>query len=132
VRRFVLDREPEWRWWGEKPDEMIRPAASIVAVRPVDRFEEARPDTGVMIRVRCWCHNTNMGLPAAPVTELTRLSLDGNPVKAELVEIKTGKNVLSDCYYKYHLSPVPPGKHKAEAEVRAMRTGKTFRLGIEL
>src|SRR5205823_2566476 len=67
VRRIILEQEREWRWWGDNPDEIMRPVASIVAVGPNDPFEEARPESGVTIRVRCWRNNTNMGAPADPV-----------------------------------------------------------------
>ncbi|HTM47114.1 MAG TPA: prenyltransferase/squalene oxidase repeat-containing protein [Bryobacteraceae bacterium] len=132
VRRMVMEHEREWRWWGGTPDGILRPHASMVAVRPGDRFEEARPERGVAIRVRCWRRNTNMGAPAEAITELASLHVDGKPVEAEPVEIRNDRKAMSDCYYKALLPDLPPGKHSAKAEIRVIATGKVAPLSVEI
>ena len=66
VRKRVLAAEDQWRWWGKKPDEILRPAASLVALGPGEPFEAGAPESGIALRVRCRHENTTMGAPKTP------------------------------------------------------------------
>jgi hypothetical protein len=115
---FVKQHERDWRWWDNAPIE--RPLVSIVAVRPADEFEAARPEKGVTIRVRCAWENTTQGLPKKPLVELVKLIVDGEEVSAKLVEKKrTGAGpAYADHYHEFHLPSLLPGKHTVKAVVR--------------
>ena len=44
VLEFVRRREPQWRWWDNP--SIQSPVVSLVAVRPDDKWEAARPERG--------------------------------------------------------------------------------------
>ncbi|HEX5176186.1 MAG TPA: prenyltransferase/squalene oxidase repeat-containing protein, partial [Chthoniobacteraceae bacterium] len=82
VRDFILAHDAEWRWWDNP--EIARPLVSIVAVRPEDEFEIARPASAVTLRVRCAWENTAQGLLKRPLAELRALTVDGAKVSPML------------------------------------------------
>jgi hypothetical protein len=123
---FIRSREGRWRWWDNP--EIRRPLVSIVAVRPEDEFEAARPEKGIVIRVRTAWENTTQGLPKKPITELVKLTVDGVQVSPSLVEkkrrAKAGRGrsrmVLEDHYHQFHMADPAPGKHTVVARVRGV------------
>jgi len=132
--REVLDlvrrRETDWRWWDNP--KIQRPLVSIVAVRPEDEFEAARPESGVTIRVRCAWENTAQGLPKKPIAELLKLTVDGGEVSPKLVARKQPRvNAYADYYHQFHLPDPAPGKHAAVATVRLIATGAESRRAVE-
>ncbi|MFB3827029.1 MAG: prenyltransferase/squalene oxidase repeat-containing protein [Bryobacteraceae bacterium] len=127
VRRAIAERESEWRWWGERPDDILKPAASLVAVTPADKFEEARPESGVALRLRLRHRNTAMGSPAEPQAELIELLVDGAAVKPALVQ-KPGQRG-GDRYFRYDVAA--RGRHTAAARVRLLASGREERVTAE-
>jgi hypothetical protein len=130
--REVLDlvraRESDWRWWDNP--RIQRPLVSIVPVKPTDEFETARPEVGVMLRVRCAWENTAQGLAKKPITELAKLSVDGSEVSPALVEKKQGAN-FADHYHQFYLANPAPGKHTTTALVRVLATNEPSSRNIE-
>ena len=124
VQEFMRRRAADWRWWGQRPDDMRRPLVSVVALTPDDAFEEGRPETGVAIRVRCWWQGRVTLMK--PIVELVRLTIDGNEVTPEIVarrEPKAGKQgPLVDRYAYYQIARPTPGRHTAAATVRLIET----------
>lgn len=125
VRRRVLAAEDRWRWWGREPDEIVRPAASLVALRPGEPFEAGAPESGIALRVRCRHQNTTMGMPKAAQVELVRLTVDGAAVETRLVDTRM------DRYHIHRIARLRPGRHTAEAQVRTIATGDESSLSIE-
>ena len=105
VRDFMRAREREWRWWENA--SVRRPLVSLVAVRPEDEFEVARPAQGVALRVRCAWKNTAQGMPQTPLAEFVKLTVDGAEVTPTLVERKRPNG--SGLADRYHLFAVPAG-----------------------
>ena len=105
---------------------------SIVAVRPDDRFEAARPQRGLTIRVRCAWENTAQGLLRAPIAQLVRLSINGAAVAPVLVSPRAPRGaLLSDHYHHFHLDDPASGRHSAEAVVRMIHGNAEFRRTLE-
>jgi hypothetical protein len=130
VLDFVRDRERDWRWW-DNPD-VRRPLVSIVAVRPDDEFEAARPERGVTVRVRCAWENTTQGLPKKPLVELVGLTVDGGAVAPTLATPRQPRGAaLLDAYHQFHLPDPAPGKHTATARVRDVETGAESDRSVE-
>lgn len=120
VQEFIRERVQEWKWWGNGPEEVLRPLVSIVAVKPKDTFEEGRPEDGVVVRVRCrWRGHTR---PAKQVTELVNLYVDEKSIEPRLIEKKDEKGMLGDHYYLYRLPTSIAGVHTATATVRMMES----------
>jgi hypothetical protein len=131
VMEFIRSRESEWRWWDNP--EIQRPLVSIVAVTPEDEFEAARPEKGIVIRVRTAWENTAQGLPKKPITELVKLSVDGVQVSPTLVAKKRpGGKVLEDHYHQFHIADPVPGKYTAAARVRVLETNTESDRTIEI
>jgi hypothetical protein len=128
VQTVVRQHEAEWRWWGERPDEIQRPWASLLALKPGDEFEEGRPERGVALRLRCWWSG-RMKVDK-PVTELVRLTLDGAEVSPKPIE-KRDKAKLTDCYHQLLLPELAAGTHKAAAVVRLIGTERTAEYRVE-
>ena len=120
VRKHIMDRAASWRWWGEKPEVMRRPWASLTAVGPGDQFDEIRPESGVTLRVRCWMDTKPAGVPKDAVTELQRLDVDGRQVTPTHVAERT------DIYDQFHVEQ--KGKHTAVATVRMIKTGEVAKV----
>jgi hypothetical protein len=131
VREFVRRHEREWRWWGNQPERILRPLASVVPVTPEDRFDVGRPEKGVAVRIRCWWATTNLGGPLKPVTELAELKVDGAVVKPEFIQKKTERGGLSDCYHLWPIAEPTRGKHTAVATVRRTETGEMVKVAAE-
>jgi hypothetical protein len=130
VVNFVKEREADWRWWDNPA--VARPMVSVVAVRPGDRFEAARPTRGVTLRVRCAWENSAQGLLRAPITELVRLTVDGAAVAPVLVATKAPRGaLLADHYHRFDIAEPAPGKHSAEAVVRMVNGKVELRRAIE-
>jgi prenyltransferase beta subunit len=121
VLEFVRSREPVWRWWDNPGLE--RPWLSIVAVKPDDEFETARPEKGVTLRIRCAWENTAQGLPKRPLAELAGLRVDGVEVRPAEERTRRSNNTLLDHYHHFHMPDPAPGRHTAEAEARLLETG---------
>ena len=121
VLDFVRQHERNWRWWDNA--EIQRPLVSIVAVKPQDEFETARPGVGVMLRVRCAWENTTQGLPKNPLTELVKLTVDRNEVTPVLVAKKAARGAAyQDHYHQFHLVNPASGKHTATAHIRVIES----------
>jgi hypothetical protein len=101
-----------------------------VPVKPADELETARPEVGVMLRVRCAWENTPQGLAKNPITELVKLTVDDQEVSPTLVQKKQGAN-FADSYHQFHLANPAPGQHTATALVRVLTTNKTSIRNIE-
>jgi hypothetical protein len=117
VLEFVRARERDWRWWDNP--EIARPLVSIVALKPGDTLETARPERGVTVRVRCAWANTPQGIAKSPIAELVKLTIDGANVKPSLIEKKKGPG-YADHYHQFHLEDPSPGPHTATAEIRVL------------
>ena len=127
---FVRRREDQWRWWDNP--QIQRPMVSIVAVRPEDPFEAARPEKGIMIRVRCAWENTTQGLPTKPIAELVKLTVDGAEVSPKLVARKQPRGgAYADHYHHVSLPNPAPGRHTVAATVRVVETRAESRREIE-
>lgn len=130
VRDFLLAHDQEWRWW-DNPG-IARPLVSLVAVKPGDDFETARPETGVMLRVRCAWENTGQGLLKTPRTELQKLTVDATESVPQLATVKAPRSALfADHYHSVHLEKIAAGKHVAAATVHVLGTGQTLTRTIE-
>ncbi|MCX7046940.1 MAG: prenyltransferase [Candidatus Sumerlaeota bacterium] len=127
---FIRQHERDWRWW-ENP-EIQRPMVSIVAVKPGDEFEAARPSQGVTIRVRCAWENTAQGLPKNPIAELKKLTIDGAEVSPKLVAKKQPRGAaFQDYYHELNLPNPVPGKHTATAVVHLISANSESSRTIE-
>jgi hypothetical protein len=126
---LVRDRESEWRWWDNP--QIQRPMVSLVALKPDDLFEVARPERGVTLRVRCAFENTAQGRPKKPLAELVKLTLDGTEVSPQLVAPRQGGGAYADHYHLFHLSDPSPGPHTATAVVRGLATNATSSRALE-
>ena len=121
VLEFVRQRERDWRWWDNP--EIQRPLVSLVALGPETPFEVARPAVGLALRVRCAWENTAQGLLKQPITELIRLTVDGQDVSPVLTATKALRGaLLADHYYQFHWAQPEPGQHRASAVVRVVET----------
>lgn len=120
VRDFVRVHERDWRWW-DNPD-IMRPLVSIVAVRPEDEFETARPTRGVTLRIRCAWENTPQGLLKQPVTEFMKLTVDGQEIAPALVARKRPNGLFDDHYHRAPMPDLKPGPHTAHVLVRVLAT----------
>jgi hypothetical protein len=128
VLDFLRAREREWRWWDNP--EIARPLVSLVALKPTDEFETARPNGGVMLRVRCAWENTPQGIAKTPITEFVKLTVDDKEVAAVLVQKKQGPG-FADHYHQFHLADPAAGKHTASVTVRHIATGAESSRTIE-
>jgi prenyltransferase beta subunit len=123
VRDLVRDREGEWRWWDNPA--MARPLVSLVAIKPEDEHEVAKPAKGVALRVRCAWKNTAQGMPQTPLSEFVKLTVDGKDVVPSLVERKRPNGTgLADHYHLLALPDVPPGNHTATVVAKVLATGR--------
>ena len=119
VLDFVRTRQRDWRWW-DNPD-IQRPLVSLVAVRPEDEFETARPEKGVTLRIRCAWENTPQGLLRQPIAEFVKLSVDGEEVVPTLVSKKRPNGPwFDDHYHHLNLPNLKPGRHTAHVVVRVI------------
>ena len=121
VVSFVRERERDWRWWDNPA--VARPMVSLVALTPEDQLEVARPERGVVLRVRCAWENTPQGLLKQPLSEFVRLTLDGRELPAALATKKAARGELNaDHYHHAHLESPAPGRHIATVVVRVLAT----------
>jgi hypothetical protein len=127
VRRFVGERESEWRWWGDPPERILRPMLSVVTVRPGDEFEEACPESGAVARIRLRHRNTTQGLPREPEAELEEVQVAGKTAFARKVEKKNARGLVSD---RYHLVALPQGPSPLRVRVRRLDGGKVEEAAI--
>lgn len=125
---FALRHQADWRWWDNP--HIQRPMISLVAVRPADRFEAARPAGGITLRVRCAWENTAQGRPKNPLAEMTRLVVDDRPVIPRLVAPRLPAGGFADHYHEYPLPDLGPGNHTAVAHARVLATGQAMQRRI--
>jgi hypothetical protein len=125
VRKYVMDRAGAWQWWGPKPEQMRRPWAALTAIRPGDKFDEIRVESGATLRVRCWMETKPAGVPKDAVTELVKLEVDGREVKTTHVAQK------ADIYDRYDVPDAQKGRHTAVATVRMIKSGEVARVKTE-
>jgi hypothetical protein len=123
VQSYILSQQNKWKWWGDEPENLIRPWAAITVVGPKDSFEVARPEKGVNIRIRCWWTAKRPVLDA-PVVTLEQLKIDNKIVKTEYIEKKDRRGRPSDAYYLYTISAPSKGRHAIEATFRNQRDNK--------
>jgi hypothetical protein len=124
VQNFLRAREAEWKWWGNRPEDIRRPGLSLSAVTPEDRFEAARPEKGVAVCVRTWWQCGNLGNLKQPVVELESLQVDGRTVAPSVVEKKNPKGQVIDRYHRFDIPAPTPGKHTVTATGRRLDTGE--------
>lgn len=127
---FIQQHQSAWRWWDNPAIQ--RPLVSLIALTPADEFEVARPETGVVLRVRCAWENTTQGMPKEPMTELVELFVDSTQVTPTLVTRKRPNGTgLVDHYHEFHLHKSRPGMHTAKAVVRRIGTNEETSQTIE-
>jgi len=129
VTDFIRRREQQWRWWDNP--RISRPLVSVVAVTPGDKWETARPEQGLTVRVRCQWGNTSQGLPKIPRVELLKLKVDEQEVEPTLAAPKAKWGAYQDYYHYYHMSRPAPGRHTATAVVRTIDTKAVSQHTIE-
>ena len=129
VLDFVRARERDWRWWDNT--DIKRPLVSIVAVRPEDEFEVARPDKGVTLRIRCAWENTPQGLLKQPLAEFVKLTVDGDEVAPALISKKRPNGLLDEHYHHLHLPDLKHGRHTARVIVRSVTTNDQVEKTLE-
>lgn len=113
------------------PTKQERPLVALAVVAPGDEFESARPEMGRAIRVRVGWSNNQQGLLLQPLAELTSLTLDGTTIEPRRVEIRDAKGGLADLSFVAELPAPAPGRHRAEATVRALGTGAAIRAAVD-
>lgn len=129
VLELVRAREREWRWWDGGPAQ--RPLVSLVALRPEDTFDVARPAKGIALRVRCAWKNTAQGMPQTPLAEFVKLVVDGAEVAPSLVERKRPNGAgLADRYHLYALPERAAGPHAATVTVKSLADGRLVEQSI--
>ena len=130
VAGFIQQRELDWRWWDNP--SCGRPMVSLVAVKPDDGFEAARPEQGVNLRVRAAHRNTNHGLLKEPLALFEDLKVNGQVVVCEKTSVasKRSPELLEDEYHSY-LMPKGSGRFTATATVRVIVTGALIRQTID-
>lgn len=127
VQSYILSQQNKWKWWGNDPENLIRPWAAITVIGPKDSFEVARPEKGVSIRIRCWWTAKRPVLDA-PLVTLEQLKIDNKIVKTEYVEKKDRRGRPSDAYYLYTISAPSKGRHTIEATFRNVNNNKQEKL----
>ena len=120
VLEHVRRREADWRWWDG--GRAARPMVSLVALTPADQLEAARPERGVLLRVRCAWHNTPHGLLTKPISEFVKLVVDGRETKPVLLEKKRPNGVFDEHAHHLALPDLAAGTHSATAVVRVLET----------
>jgi len=117
---FVRARERDWRWWDNA--DIQRPLVSIVAVRAADEFESARPEKGIILRIRCAWQNTPQGSLKQPISEFVKLTVDDQEITPSLAARKRPNGLFDDHYHHAHLPDLKPGPHAARVVIRALAT----------
>jgi prenyltransferase beta subunit len=115
ARDLVRRRMDEWRWWGDKPEEIRRPVVSLVALRPGDPYEVGAPEKGIALRVRTGWSNSQQATLLKPLATFEGLTLDQRAVETRLIEIKDEKGVRLESYRIAEFTGLAPGRHVAEA-----------------
>jgi hypothetical protein len=127
---FVKAHETDWRWWDNP--EITRPMLSLVALRPEDGLEVGRPLKGVALRLRCAWMNTTQGQPKTPLVDFVALTVDGQQVMPEKVELRSGRGPgLSDVYYRWVDESGSSGGRTAQAVGTVRQTGEKIVRTIE-
>lgn len=124
LRAFVNRHEQEWRWWGEDGRNARLPLGSLTLLQPGMRFEEGAPEHGLSLRLRLAAETTNQGVPTENRAELLELRVDGETLDAPLRESKGDRYHLAS----WEESDFPGIRHRAEAIIRDLATGRTERL----
>jgi hypothetical protein len=118
VREHVMNRQSQWRWWGEESSQMNRPWASLVGLTPEDIFEEAHPQDGVTLRLRCLWDTEPSGVPKKQVVDLVSSEIDGNKVEPQLVHLPSERAFRGDTYHQWQIYGDKKGRHTAVATLR--------------
>jgi prenyltransferase beta subunit len=123
AREFIQKHENEWRWWdsNEKP---LRPWGAITIIRPEDKFEIGRPDSGLVVRIRPWWKSVRQSL-RTPAVELTKLEIDGEVVQAGIVNRKARNGDITDSFYQFPIKNIPKGSHVVRATFKNLTDGTT-------
>jgi hypothetical protein len=126
---FIRAHEGEWRWWDNP--EIQRPLISIVAVRPDDTFEAGRPETGILLRIRCAWRNTTQGLLNQPISEFLALSVDGTQTRPELAAKRRPNGLYEEYSHHFRLQNPAPGRHIASVTARIVESNQEIRRTLE-
>lgn len=125
--RFAGGSEPVRRvvseWWDQARPLLRRPSAIAAVVRAGDPFEVSAPEAGAVLRIRMRRRNTTQGVPAEPLNELIRVTIDGREIPAELRE--------TDPHYVVSLAGMAPGHHRAKLFLRDLATRAESSLTME-
>jgi hypothetical protein len=120
TRKFISEKEAEWKWWSAA-EELNRPQVAITVLNKDALFEVGKPENGLNIRIRTRWNSVRQTLKSEAV-HLEQLKVDGEVVKAELVNVGRGPR-LSDSYYLFKWGEPSKGVHKIEAVVKDVRKG---------
>lgn len=126
--KFFRARERDWRWWNNP--QIQRPLVSIVAVRPGDTLEAARPEQGVALRIRCAWENTPQGLLKRPIAEFVKLLVDGQERPVTLLKKQRPNGLLDEHYHHVQLAELPPGNHNATVIARVTGSDEEIRRAL--
>lgn len=123
VQEFVRRSEDQWRWWDKETSAMTKPKAVITVVKPSDVFEEGRPETGMIVRIRTRWQSVRQNLQK-PEVKLDRVEIDGKEVECAYAQ-REGRNTISDAFYTYAIPDPAEGEHVVKAYVTDLNTGKS-------
>ena len=126
VIEFVEQHADQWQWWDNS--EIARPPVSIQLLSSADQFEVGHPDPQeqLNVRVRCAWRNTPQGLAKEPLYELQQLTLDGQPLVAELKLKRRPNGLVEDHFHLASLPKLTNGPHVLRATVRAVKGGRAL------
>ncbi len=128
VRRMVMERASQWRWWDEKGTVLDNMPVSVVLLRPMDVFEEGRPERGFVLRIRTrrrWVEGKELLEKA--LVECESASVDGMDVRLEKHEKRNKEQKLRDIYQTIALDDLSVGEHSVELDLVEVETGKKFK-----
>lgn len=128
--RYALDRDDQWRWWGDSPRQ--RPLVTATVLRPEGRFEAGCPEKGMNLRVRCAWSNTPQGRPKTPLAEMVSVTLDDKELLMEPARSTAANGALLDSYHLAPLGGVEAGEHEVVATVRRIADGAIVRRAIKV
>ena len=122
ARKFISEREKDWKWWDEK-NNLKRPLAAITVVGSSDLFEAGKPDEFYNVRIRTRWNSVRQAL-RSPAVVLEELRVDGKVVETRLVNV--GRTRPSDSYYLYSWRNPSKGTHTIVARLRNLKDNKAL------
>ncbi len=133
VQERVRELEPTWRWWREDdPTYLVRPLASLVAVRKGDLFEIGGPSGGgVTMRLRRWWKANHLAHLIEPAVALLSFTVNGVAASPQSVQRHNDKGKLIDAYEAVHL-PAGLGRQEVTARVRHEESGEVVALTCDV